>query len=474
MHRSFDRLDPGVPATTQLYGPNIVKLSNVDEECIANSQPETTTDRASIRGLMGYTTRFNGALTAGDRVIVPESAFNDARTSAEYLRQIGVSSLRNADILPLHMTGTMAQSVIATRERFIDALGKDPSMLVPFIHSRGTDAICRTLPLRTQTRYVPMEIVNNKALAMLELSARGVNVMPGTSVFSRHEVERAARSFDGKKGVIKLPRSASGHGQKQFTGGDELMALIDTEPFASHLLKDSYRTRGAGDKERMSPHNALGLRIEEWMENIESSPGIVVYIGENEREDRFISATDQLFHEIDGNKVHYGNIWPMESATRKTSETIRAAAEWVREIGGRGIVGIDLAIRRDPKGDSDVYVVELNGRDTGQTHGAFMVHSLLGTTIPEDRTWAVNNDNPVPIGTSLHEYVSHLERERIAYDPDGTIGVILANQATATSESKNQILLIAQCREQLLEMMQAARMEEKTPVSTSATLALHA
>ncbi len=107
--------------------------------------------------------------------------------------------------------------------------------------------------------------------------------------------------------------------------------------------------------------------------------------------------------------------------------------------------------------DGKAYVVELNGRITGQMHGVFKSHNILGTAMPDNKVWAVTCSK-VPRDMSLSDYSDRLDIAGIGYSPKTKTGVAVSSHGvrkvgTHSDMSVNQLFHIADTREEFSEQV---------------------
>jgi hypothetical protein len=116
-------------------------------------------------------------------------------------------------------------------------------------------------------------------------------------------------------------------------------------------------------------------------------------------------------------------------------------------VGYRGIIGIDLYIDTDGM----PYYMETNARINGSTPGALLVDKLVGNTT--QKAWGVQNNIPVPKGSSMNDFLSKLDREKMSFDPVKKWGVMLTNSTAINSHGKAMVVILGQSNNEVAEML---------------------
>jgi hypothetical protein len=238
--------------------------------------------------------------------------------------------------------------------------------------------------------------------------------------------------------AIKLPRSASGNGFLKSKTEDDFIQYLH-HPIANHYLSTSDHLQHQGQD-----YNLRGLRIEGWIDEKDSntdnqsrviaSPGVLIKVGADSAEDKIISATDQILN----NCIHIGNVWPIQYWNNEMARALKVVADWARELGYTDVLSVDFIMVQE-KNNIIPYVTEINGRITGQTHGAMMIHNLYGSTFRDDIAWSLDNNVHIPVNMSLNDYVLHLEKNKLAFDINQG-GVMVINHNTKYA-GKTQVII---------------------------------
>ncbi|MFZ9036088.1 MAG: ATP-grasp domain-containing protein, partial [Francisellaceae bacterium] len=170
--------------------------------------------------------------------------------------------------------------------------------------------------------------------------------------------------------------------------------------------------------------------------------------GNNASLDISAGLTDQI---LDGS-THLGNVYPSQfSDCLETQELCQKMTEILRQEGVRGMVGVDLLIRRID-GKIIPYVLEVNARQTGAIYAGFLAYELRGQLKP----WIGHNNITVPAGTDLYMYQAYLESKNVAYHHGDREGIMIICNGNIEN-NKMMILILAESRERTWELLKIAQ-----------------
>lgn len=313
--------------------------------------------------------------------------------------------------------------------------------LVSFIDSTATNQLAQYLGLSTDRNRTTSEIINNKYIAQSELRRRWVTVPDGRLVYNGKEALsffRELRVLWYDKIAIKLLRAASGMGVFPVSTEQEL------EEFFS------------GDK--IPPEEITqGILIDGWVKwTFISSPNIQFYVGKSQKEDIFISCSDQILWKSPTWEwvIHKWNISDpnIMYSNDKLISDLERIKNWVREVGAYGIIGIDFVVVEDlDTQEQKAYFMEINGRVNGSTPGAILTNTLTGNHL--QTSWGINNNISIPWVKTPWEFISYLEKEKLLYDPISQIWVLPTNLSAIEWYDKAMVLVIGQTKSHVNDIL---------------------
>lgn len=234
----------------------------------------------------------------------------------------------------------------------------------------------------------------------------------------------------------------------RIVGSDDAFeaALTELEPY---LREDGY------DVKDLTPHNAVGLVVQEYIRDAEGSPGAAVIVGGGAFPQHiFVGVTEQV---LDAEGHHMGNTYPLGSyytpeVHREILAMMERAAEEVRKRNGGGMMLCADFVVAELEGKYIPYLVEFNMRLSAQYGGLAMVHTLFGSTAPIDRQYFVGNLPFHQDGTSgdVGRVFDRLEHDRQLFSTTLRTGIVPLN---LTIPEVLQGLIVAENRAALSDML---------------------
>lgn len=387
---------------------------------------------SSFEGLATYMLRSVVLVGANQFLVLPRCQREQALELLTYYQTLGLTRADERNLV---------FCAAAPDEHFTAALLDDAAMrstlrrlpvarIEPFVATHRVRALAEDLGLHLDMAPEVAEVLNHKAHARRCFAQRGV-ATPGTRLVRREPGSDFEATVLGELEVL-------------FAAGHATCALTLPSSFSGIGIRRVESPHEAARVLREHLAEAEELLVEPWLDGVTASPSFVLYLGDDERADRVISTSEQwLMDDPARGPRHFGNRLP---ASRDLSPVIEQAAEVLRDVGVRGIVGVDLIAR-----GHTLSVTEVNARQTGAIFGALTaLRALAGDGLP---TCVVHNNVPVPVGCTLARYLAHLRTQGLAYDPEARRGVIVISHG---SMAAGKVMVVAlgcdfQSHEQLVE-----------------------
>ncbi len=391
----IDRVPPsscGVASLPLLREP-VLHLPNITEVHGA----------ARFEGLGEYMLRSLPLVGDNQFIVLPDSQRHAALELLDYHRSLGLTDIDSEQLVfcPVPANECFVSALLGSPSLMAKLAGLPVTRLEPFIATPGARELAQRLGLHMDMSPELAEFLNHKAQARRCFELRGM-LTPGGRVVRRAEGDFLQRVFAEIEALqalghttcaLTLPRSFSGIGIRRVRTRDE------AERAVGELFAD-----------------APELLVEPWLDGVSASPSFVLYLGADERSDCVIATTEQWLQDEPGaGPRHFGNVLP---ARRDLRPVIAQAQQVLRDLGVRGIVGVDLIARR-----GSLLMTELNVRQTGAIFGALTaLRAVGGERVP---ACVVHNNVPVPADCTLARYVAHLRARGLHYDPVTRRGVIV-------------------------------------------------
>jgi hypothetical protein len=396
-------------------------------------------DEAGIRGLLGiekYMLRMLSALDPQDYAVMPANTKEDTEALFSLYKSYGIPhiNLSNIHYLDYAAHQTLSQAILEQRQelqKFFQRTKLDQAIFQPFIHSRESDQMAEQSQLTPIASAASSEIVNNKYVSQRALQERGVSTPLGQLVHSLPEAQQFVeklKQLGYPEFSFKIIRSASGMGVFKITA-EELPEYF--EKYAKEVAEN-------------------GVLLDGWITAPKkASPNIQYYVGDSSEEDSFISCSDQILEDVE----HKGNINAPELLQKspKLLSDCQKIRNWVREQSYRGVIGIDFYITEETA-EGVPYYMETNARINGSTPGALLVDKLHGSTT--ESHWGVQNNIKLPQNSTISDFITTLEKEKLAYQPDTKLGVLPTNTSAIKSHNKAMVLVMGKTRQHVREMLE--------------------
>lgn len=405
---------------------NILFIPNIrDESWVEN-----------LLALDKYKPRNIGLLGKWDMTVMSHSTQGSIEDLLRLYWDLNIPHIYREDIIYLEWDKKISEMSYGMRVKIKDILESKWSIskLANFIDSSSTDELANYLWLPTDRNRTTSEIINNKYIAQSELRRRWVLVPDGRLVYNSTEAIsffRELRQLWYEKVAVKLLRAASWMGVFPVSTEEEL-----EEFFSGNKI----------DLREISQ----GILIDGWVKwTFISSPNIQFYIGKSQKEDIFISCSDQILWKSPTWEwvIHKWNISDpnIMYSNDKLMSDLDKIKNWVREVGAYGIIGIDFVVVEDiHTQEQKAYFMEINGRINGSTPGAVLTNTLTGNHL--QTSWGINNNISIPWVQTPWEFISYLEKEKLLYDPISQIWVLPTNLSAIESYNKAMILVIGQTK----------------------------
>ena len=235
--------------------------------------------------------------------------------------------------------------------------------------------------------------------------------------------EQLCREGNTEFAVI-IPKSCSGAGIHRFSTANEMMEIIGQISNIEEFL------------------------IDPWYGDNIGSPSYQIYIADKAKDDICIGLTDQMLDDC----YHLGNNYPSIFKDEQEIETIfKEVVEILRDMGTRGMLGVDLLIRR-VNGKIIPYILEVNARQTGAVYAGFLAYELRNN---QKKPWIGHNNIVIPKDCTMQAYHQYLIEQGVAYQKGSEEGVIITCNGNL-AHNKIMILIIAETTDRLYELLDIA------------------
>lgn len=401
-----------IPNTTDIYGADLVS------SFVSN-----------------YMTRTLCLLAKDHKIILPNSTKKMVGTMVDYFNDIGLSyiTMNNFifidDILQHYTLSTLVMNYADQIPEFKD---KSFESIVPFTSSTSIELMGIKYGKKFGLTTSLSVFLNDKSFLRQMLHDKGV-LVPSVNIVSTVTEDYVKKSLEiyreyENQGIYEcaviIPRGCSGYGIHRFESEKELKEVLKLMSKVEVFIVDP------------------------WLENL-GSPAFQVCIGDTKEEDISLGLSDQMLDE----RTHLGNKYKSEfDGYQVVQDICEESTEILRAKGVRGIVGVDLLIRRID-GEIVPYVLEVNARQTGAIYAGFLAHELRDG---EMKPWVGHNNIMVPKGSTLEDYHNYLKLNGISYKYGDREGVIITCIGNLEANSKVMILALADTDERLNEILNLA------------------
>ncbi len=412
MSFGFRALQPGKPALEQIFpGKPGLRFDALDDERTSKADLRGPDRAGNVKTLRGRPVMLLGAR---DHMAVPAGELGMQQELGGYQRAIGLSNVNPKNLIGVPFSGGVFGFTKAVR----DFVGENPSELrsrgvkrvVPWIHSAEAAEIAKLGGLETENTTVDaVDIANDKLEFQRAAKKHGI---PTAEYRHPTSIKQAINHFRQLQALarrhpdiysstvyVKLQRSCAGRGVEKVTTVEELVRWLTEYPERLYALTSGDKYEGVILEAGLIPRD----------EN--ASPNINFYITDDEEADMlFLCGTIQA---LARGTAHAGNNGPIGLNHRDfqaAEPALRKCIKWLRSIGYRGPVGIDLLFHKSGK----VYVIETNARWNGST-AAGLKHAEFADQ-PEAASFRYIKI-PAPKGTAVNRVAEHLQTTKIDGKP---------------------------------------------------------
>lgn len=380
-----------------------------------------------------YGIRYIGGMGPDDAMIVHASCKEAAKPTFDHLQSLGIMDMPWNNIVAVgddtHRTVMRCLENPSTL-RDMPRCVREALTLTPFALTPSVERVAKTMGLSVSRDTAATERTGNKALALGSL--QDAPVTEGASVFSAQDALRTFRDLHRTGGgviALKVGRASSGFGIFFAATEEEFLRILSNDKVRIALSPHSNVLEGKALN--LTPHNAIGARVERWIgtgetsEEVLCSMGIVLDVTRNDC--RLVAASQQILHpgEEDDrfDASHEGNLSPTEHLPDDVGQIVKGTVSWLRSIDSFGITGMDVVVSRTEEGTRG-RIVELNARPTASMAGS-EVAKKLGL-----KAWMAQNI-AIPADADLDVMLSRAHAQGILMRRDGEEGVAVLNHAIA-------------------------------------------
>lgn len=400
-----------IPNTTDIYGADLV---------------------SSFVGR--YITRTLCLLAKDHKITLPDTAKDEVRQIVAYFNGIGLNYISEDNFIYIdgvehHKLSTVVMSCADEIAEF-----RDPSYtsIVPFTSGTAIEL----MGIKYGKSYGLSEslslFLNDKSFLRQMLHGKGIRV-PSVNIVSTISGDYTKKALDfyreyENQGIYEcaviMPRACSGYGIHRFQSEKELREVLKLMRRVEIFM------------------------IDPWLDNL-GSPAFQICIGDTKEDDISLGLSDQM---LDG-QTHLGNKYKSEfSDEPAVIKVCDQVTEILREMGVRGVIGVDLLIR-EIDGEIVPYVLEVNARQTGAIYAGFLAYELRNG---ESKPWVGHNNVEVPKGSTICDYHNYLKSKDIDYKCGDSEGVIITCIGNLDLNDKVMILVLADTDERLNELLDMA------------------
>ncbi len=467
--RTLRTLDPSRSANSQICpDPDGVHMMSYFTEEIGVKKQNEAIGRYNTRNI----------LTVQNQLfVVRNDCRRDAQEVLELARTQQLSVLQDDELIdvPLAPSEGLYQAVLRDSSLGSALQDREGHRLYGFALNQDMMNVAERYGMHFGMTLDDSERANNKAYCLDLLARNGVPTTEGEAVLLWEQLPVVIRSYLQRydKVAVKTPRGASSWGLFTISDDDDLDMLIQNESFSESFHRPYTHLPAAYG-------NILGARVEGWAGTKRESPGEVLASpalnvsiqGEND----VILLGEPTRQILDEDSSHMGNRSMRRDEFAEQGIETAALVQELQTVGYnaalalsrsgfRGVCGVDFVVVQKGHGNYEALVVEVNGRVTGQTHGLLLQHDLQAPAM------TVGNVD-VPEGTTMHEFLSHLEGQHLAYTPDTHTGVLVCNSAMRY-KGRMQVVCLAGTPERACEMYDMAQMHSPSHSDTIHSSASH-
>ena len=383
-----------------------------------------------------YQTRVLCLLAKEQKILLPERHKEAALNLLNYFQKIGFNYLDINNLIFINDFGNKSFEIgslaLSVGDAITELSDTKFKQIVPFFSSATVELLVHKYKKTTHLSHALACLLNDKGHLRDILVKEGIRVTGSNkvSIFQKDYLEKCLDIYEDlkNKGIkefaVIIPKSCSGAGIHRFSNATELMNII------SQLT------------------NVEEFLIDPWYGDNIGSPSYQIFIADKPEDDICIGLTDQMLDDC----VHLGNLYPSIFTNEKViDEIFYKVIKVLRDRGARGMLGVDLLIRR-VNGKIIPYILEVNARQTGAVYAGFLAYSLRNSA---RKPWIGHNNIILPKGTTLEEYHEYLISQHADFKIGDTEGIIITCNGNL-SHNKIMVLIMANTSERLYELLDIA------------------
>lgn len=400
-----------IPNTTDIYGADLVS-SFVDK----------------------YVTRTLCLLAKDHKIILPKKTQTEVEKIVSYFNKIGFDYISMENFIFLRNEHYRFSTIVMNyADQIPEFSNPEYTSLVPFTSATAVELLGIKYKKDYGLSEALSQFLNDKSFLRQMLHDKGI-LVPSVNIISTVSDEdyvkkalKIYRKYENKgiyECAVIMPRACSGYGIHRFQSEKELREILKLMRRVEIFM------------------------IDPWLDNL-GSPAFQVSIADKKEDDICLGLSDQM---LDG-QTHLGNKYKSEfSDEPAVIEMCDEVTEILRDMGVRGIVGVDLLIR-EIDGEIVPYILEVNARQTGAIYAGFLAYELRNS---EDKPWVGHNNVVVPKDSTIEDYHEYLKSKKIDYTYGDSEGVIITCIGNLELNHKVMILVIADTDELLNEILEIA------------------
>lgn len=400
-----------IPNTTDIYGADLVS-SFVDK----------------------YVTRTLCLLAKEHKIILPKKTQDEVEKMVSYFNKIGFDYISMDNFIFLHNEHYRFSTIVMNyADQIPEFSNPEYTDLVPFTSATAVELLGIKYKKNYGLSEALSQFLNDKSFLRQMLHDKDI-LVPSVNIISTVSDEdyvkkalKIYRKYENKgiyECAVIMPRACSGYGIHRFQSERELREILKLMRRVEIFM------------------------IDPWLDNL-GSPAFQVSIADKKEDDICLGLSDQM---LDG-QTHLGNKYKSEfSDEPAVMQMCDEVTEILRDMGVRGIVGVDLLIR-EIDGEIVPYVLEVNARQTGAIYAGFLAYELRNG---EHKPWVGHNNVVVPINSTIDDYHEYLKSNGIDYTYGDNEGVIITCIGNLELNHKVMILAIADTDERLKEILDIA------------------
>ena len=380
-----------------------------------------------------YQTRVLCLLAKEHKIVLPERHRQASTDLINYFIEIGFDHLSMDNIVFINdfgnasfEIGTLALSVGDSITELSEA---EFRQIVPFFSSATVELLAHKYKKVSLLSHALACLLNDKGHLRDILIREGIQVTGSNkvSIFQPDyliqclDIYENLRREGATEFAVIIPKSCSGAGIHRFETAAELLEIVAQLSNVEEFL------------------------IDPWYGDNIGSPSYQIFIADDPKDDICIGLTDQMLDDC----YHLGNLFPSVFKNEKAIDDIfYQVVDVLRERGARGMLGVDLLIRR-VNGKIIPYVLEVNARQTGAVYAGFLAYELRGG---EKKPWLGHNNIVMPKDTTMKEYYNYLCEQGVAYRNGEEEGILITCNGNL-AHNKIMVLIIAETTERLYELL---------------------